>query len=300
MTVFLQLALVTASLALATQTSAPRPLAFWQAIAANGMSVPEDESAYELIVELSGHLGSPDSVLRDDYGYGIPTNWIRRQQLLSDDELRSLADLWLGNLSVGVGDMGDESVLLRSFSALNLSMLAAYDNKHPFLDEDGFNVMLEGTLIYAEQERDLRGWVKDVGWCHSAAHTADLFKFLGRSRHLQPEGQTMILEGIGIRLRNTGGYVFVHGEDDRLAAAVVSLIARGDFDLAAFRDFIQGFKRTFGGNALRDGFNVRAHAAQQNSRNFLGAVYIRLSRAGELTPDQAAARELLLAALPKR
>ena len=263
------------------------------------MAVPEDESAYALIVELSAHLGSTDSVLRNDYGNGIPASWIRRPGTLSDDELRSLIDVWLPNLAVGVGESNKDSVLLRSFSTLNLSLLVARDNRRPFLGEEDIDVLLEGVLMYIERERDVRGWVDRLGWCNSAGHTATMLKYLARSRHLRQDGQLQVLQGIAMRLRNTGGYVFVHGEDARLAAAACSVLARLDFDPRAFEEFTAGFESTFSATPYKDGLNAASHAAQQNCKNFLRALYIRLMRIEDPTPDQVVARDLTLAALPK-
>ena len=281
------------------QASEPRPRGYWQAIAESGMVLPEGESAYELIVELSAHLGSTDPVLRDDYGYGIPANWIGRQQLLSAEELRALTRLWLPNLGVEIGDSGSDSVLLRSFSALNLSLLAAHDTQHAFLEAEDFEALLEGALVYLARERDLRGWVEGLGWCHSAAHTADLLKFLARSRHLHPEGQYMLLEGIANRMRDTDGLVFVHSEDERLAAAVVSVMARKDFDTEAFAEFIDGLAQTSRAAGFGHDFDPRVFAAQQNCKNLTRALYVHLLRFEDLPPELAAARDHVRRSLNK-
>ena len=280
-----------------TRAAGERPRSYWQAIAENGMALPEGESAFELLVELSSHLGSPDPVLRDDYAYGIAAAWIQRQQLLDEVELRALVELWSSNLGVGIGEPGPDSVLLRSFSALNLSLLAAYDNQHRFLDDAAFEGLLSEALVYLERERDLRGWVPGLGWCHSAAHTADLLKFLARSEHLEPAGQFMILEGIANRLRDTDGYVFVHGEDERLAAAVVSVMAREDFDTDSFAEFLGRLAESARQPQAGADFDPVQFAGQQNSKNLARALYVHLVRAGELPSELEAARGAVLQTL---
>lgn len=62
--------------------------------------------------------------------------------------------------------------------------------------------------------RYLRGYLPDKGWLHSAAHTADLVRFLGRSRHLTVAEQKRILDVVAGKLEAP---VFVWGEDERLA-----------------------------------------------------------------------------------
>jgi hypothetical protein len=177
------LACCSASLA-AAETSQAHDKKFWRSIIQNDYRVPTGESAAALIEELSGYLGSSDPELRDEFGYDITAEWIYRDQLLSDTELRVLLAKWEKNLGAGIGKSGDDSVLLRSFSALNLSTLAALDNKKPFLVQTDFTVLLAAALDYMKFERDLRGYEPGKGWFHATAHTSDLLKFLGRSRFL--------------------------------------------------------------------------------------------------------------------
>jgi hypothetical protein len=77
---------------------------------------------------------------------------------VSASELHRLLALWTDNLRVGSGEVGTDSVLLRSFSALNLSLLAARDSRRSFLDEDECATFLSTILTYFRDERDLRGF----------------------------------------------------------------------------------------------------------------------------------------------
>jgi hypothetical protein len=47
--------------------------------------------------------------------------------------LRQVTKHWTGNLRAGLGETGTDAVLLRSFSALDLSIVAALDLETPFL-----------------------------------------------------------------------------------------------------------------------------------------------------------------------
>jgi hypothetical protein len=53
---------------------------------------------------------------------------------------------------------------------------------------------------YLAAEQDIREYAADRGWMHSAAHTADLLKFLGRSRHLDVAGQARLLNAVAQKL----------------------------------------------------------------------------------------------------
>ncbi len=80
------------------------------------------------------------------------------------------------------------------------------------------------------------GYVPEKGWAHATAHVADLLKFLARNGKMTPERQGKIVAGVAERLR-TANTVFVWGEDERMAAALLSLSNRKDFDPTGFREW---------------------------------------------------------------
>ena len=282
----------------------PRGIDFWRALAADGYVPPAGEEPLALLRELSLHLGSPDPELRDDLAYGFAVEWIHRQRLLGPDELRvlledGLADLRRGlhgrDAADGVGD-GDELALRRSFRALQLSVVAARDVAEPFLALDEFETFLEEAALYLASERDLRGWVPGLGWVHGVAHGADVLKFLGRNAKLDAAGQHRILVAVADRLTGSGDVVFTHGEDDRLAAAVVSLLARPDFSAVAFDVFLDRLAET--APAYRAGEHApEPWAALRNATAFLRALHVRLGVAADLRPDQLRARNRVLETL---
>jgi uncharacterized protein DUF2785 len=288
----------------AMQTSAEAPAAsaarahpkeFWRAIVAKDYAVPDGASPYELILELTSYLGSPDPELRDEFAYAIPAAWIYRQKLLTPAELDAFRQKWTGNLTVGIGTAQDESVLLRSFSALDLSILVALDNEKPFLEEATYEELLGAALDYLTREKDVRGFVKGSGWHHSTAHTADLLKFLGRSRHLKPADQTRILSAIAAKLSSAGS-VYAWGEDGRLARAVLSLLRREDFDSASFDRWVGGLAADWEGTWKVEPFDPNRYVAAQNGKNLVQSLFVLLSTV-DTFPARDAARDKVLAAL---
>lgn len=277
----------------ASHTGEPRPKAYWTAIVSSGYAVPEGEDPGALLVELSAHLSSRDPELRDDCGYGIAQRWILKDRRLSAADLRRLVALWSANLEVGIGESGTDSVLLRSFSALDLSLVAALDLEAPFLDQEEFDALLRAAVRYLESERDLRGWVPEVGWHHGCAHASDLLRFLARNPRLDLEDQSLLVFAVAGRASAPVETVFVHGEDDRMARALVSVIARADFDLDGFRAALEPLAAALAaGNA--GPFDPVRHGAATNSRNLLRALYVRLATAGELEGEREAARQAVL------
>jgi hypothetical protein len=211
--------------------------AFWKQIAGNKFAVPAGESITVLTRELSDLLGSPDPELRDDIAYSTLANWIYRQRIVSLEDRRALMTTWLANLKTGIGERGTDGIFRRSFSALALGVLAILDNEASYLTQTEFDRLLTAAIEYLRDERDTRGFDPAKGWMHSVAHTGDLLKFLGRNRQLRPAQQAAILAALTQKLGSVGE-VLTHGEDERLARAALSIVARPDFDETGFRTWM--------------------------------------------------------------
>jgi hypothetical protein len=267
----------------------PHDKAYWLSIARNDFKVPAGESADALVLELNQYLGSPDPQLRDDCAYSIAAAWIYRDKRLSGDTLRSLLATWTSNLGKGLGETGSDALLLRSFSALDLSTLAAFDNSKPFLDETEFASFLSAALDYLAGEKDLRGFDVQKGWMHATAHTADVLKFLGRNPRLTPPGQSRILAAIGAKIR-AAGLVFVYGENERLARAVASLVLRPDFDRRAFAAWLAALQEE-GKRLWENGpvIDPDRFPGVQNGKDLLRSLYVDLALR---SPNQPAVEEV--------
>jgi len=274
--------------------SAPttHPKSFWRDIVERRSAPPAGQPLPALLQELSGYLGSADPELRDDIGYTVLARWIYVDKVVSVEERRRLLAQWSGNLARGIGEEGTDSVFRRSFSALALGVLAALDNEAAYLDQPEFDRFLTAAIAYLRDERDLRGFDPGKGWMHSTAHTADLLKFLARSRHLQPAQQTLILGAITDKLSRAGS-VYTHGEDERLARAVLSIAARSDLDEAGFRRWAADTARP----AEAGPQTPATLAAGQNRKHLLVSLHALLSVDARNTPSMQAARAILLSAL---
>lgn len=276
------------------------PPEFWRKVKADGFAVPVGESPLPLILELSASLGSTDPEVRDGFGYEIPAHWIYEQKLLGPAELRVLLGEWRANLRSGIGETASDSVLRRSFSALNLSVLAAHDLQAPFLSQEEFDLLLSDALAYLRDERDVRGYDPPVGWRHSCAHTADLLKFLARSPRLKPADPGRVLDAVFAKVTRVGDPVYTWGEDERLARAVLSLVRRKGFDPALADSWLAGFvdlhKKAWQG-AMPDPALL---AADRNGANLLKSLLALLSQpVAEPTPAGEAVRTKVVAALAK-
>lgn len=267
--------------------------AFWRQIATDKFAVPAGTALPALLGELTEMLGSPDPEWRDDIAYTTLTQWLYRQRLVPVEDRRRLLREWTMGLRGGIGEQGTPTVLRRSFSALSLGVLAILDNEAPYLERAEFDGLLSAALEYLKNERDVRGFDATMGWLHSVAHTADLLKFLARSRHLRVDQQALILTAIAGKLRAVET-VLVDGEDERLARAVLSIAARPDFDEAAFAAWLKALspppRTTAPSSADR--------AADQNARHLLVSTFAVVS--ADTRDLSSLARALLLARLQGR
>lgn len=263
---------VLSSVALASQAHDRQ---FWEKIAAQHYAVPEGQSASSLAQELSELLASPDSELRDDLAYSILTSWIRKKEL-ADADLISLSDQWRANLKKNIGESGNDSVLLRSFSALCLSEIAARDVKSPFLGPERYHALLSDALAYLNAEHDLRGYEPKVGWIHATAHTADLLQALAENSALTLTEQEKVLNGISERLA-TANLIYTHGEQDRLALALMAIMERTDFQHQVFARWLQGMQENDRAMWKLSPIPTEEMAGYQNDTYMLEALAARLA-----------------------
>jgi Protein of unknown function (DUF2785) len=269
--------------------------AFWQSIAKNNYAVPEHESADTLATELSSLLASPDPELRDDLAYSILARWIYRDRL-SQSELINLTDKWRANLKDGLGETGTNSVLKRSFSALCLASMARREAKAQFMGEQRYHQLVSDAIVYLKAERDLRGYDAQLHWIHATAHTADLLAALAGSARLTPDESNDTLSAISARV-STAPDVFTQGEQDRLAAAVVAVIHRPQFDQPKFEQWLAGIQKE--DRDIWTNTTPQTLARYQNHTYLLQALFARMALASD-SSRMAVFKQTVLAVLKDR
>jgi hypothetical protein len=226
------------AIATSAMAAIPHDIAFWKSIVDHDFAVPAGEQVGQLALEICDLAGSPDPVLRDGCGYETLAAWVYRDHRLAPNELEALRQKLLPGMFFHIGESGNDTIFRRSFSALYMSILAAEDLKKPFLSKTSFQETVDAGLRCFAEEKDLRGYVAGKGWAHATAHVADLLKFLARNDRMFPELQKRMILAAAQRARTAGG-VFVWGEDARIAAALLSLTNRKDFDPTGFHDWFE-------------------------------------------------------------
>lgn len=249
--------------------------AFWQAIVDADFAVPEGHTAAGLTPDLLIFLGSTDIEVRDPFGYMILAHWMLRDRHYSGDELRGMAAQLVVCLSAGLGEQDTDSVFLRSFSILILSLIIHRDNQQPFFNEIEVKNLHRWAIEYFAAEQDLRGYVPGKGWAHAVAHTADMFKLLARSRHLDAVDLESILTAIADKMLLPVTHLYVHSEDERLVSAIIEIVKRERLDWDTWKPWLERFvawKKSW----EEGDFVPTIHAPWLNSKNLLRSLYFRL------------------------
>jgi hypothetical protein len=248
---------------------------FWKSIADSDFAVPPGHTASELSTELLDYLRDPDPVLRDEFGYTILTMWLTRG-VLSDAEAREMLTRWTADLDYKIGEQHTDSVIVRSFAALMLSILIYRDNQTAYLTDEEYRSILDKAIGYLAAEKDLRGYDAGKGFMHSCAHTSDILKFAARSKRAEAADLERILDAISAKVTTQSGYVYIHSEDVRMAMAVMDVLKKNSLSreqLAAFVSKLAAVKTLAPEGAP---FQIPVHSAFMNTRNLMRSLYFRI------------------------
>lgn len=249
---------------------------FWRAICATDYTVPDGEDVWALTQELLTYLGNPDPEVRDDFAYSLIATWTIRG-LLNHEHLRAITRQLLPNLTQGVGEFRGDRVLLRSFSALVLSIMAYGEFKTPYLTHEEYVGLVSALCAYLKAEIDLRGYDATVGWIHTTAHTADWIKFLARSPQATLETHRALLMVIADKLLIPTAHVYTHNEDQRMALATMDLLKRDILTPDDLSAFIQRLLKVHDMGTNTTSFDPTIHATGMNVKQYLRAIYVLLT-----------------------
>lgn len=258
---------------------------FWISAAQDDYQVPEGYTLENLTDIIFSYLSSTDPELRDDIAYIVYANWLKRN-MFSSEVIRLHVDKLLANLDKGIGEVESDTVFLRAFSILLLAEIVHNDNKQPLLDRSYVKKILEKGIWYLGAEKDPRGYVPVKGWAHALAHTADLMLVLARNRFIDAGDLWSMLSTISNKIVHATNHIYIHGEDERLAAAVVEILRRDAISLNQVDAWANSFTEPDGKDWIRASMDEGKNSAFQNSRNLLRSLYFALIKENEEFPER--------------
>lgn len=248
---------------------------YWQEILSTGLAVPNDRPLGDLTAELTIMLGSPDPEQRDGTAYPALATWIDRG--VYDDLLSGLGDGMAAGLTVGLGEVGTDSVFRRSFSVLALAECLARDNVKLLLPSARVFDWGDRVASWFLRERDTRGYVPGKGWAHAIAHGADAIGILAQSPYFATNELTVFLDVLADRLLMRDSDLLVAGETDRMAAATMQILRRNVISLKVLEPWI--FRIAAGANPFGSSGEHDPYQLAGNAQAFLRSLHVQLTLA---------------------
>ena len=183
-----------------------------------------DLNKIDLTYSLIENIGDKDGFIRDGLVYPVLAHLLH-DNVLEKEELIKIARLLISDqyLFYDINNEEEYSVLKRSFTLLQLAILVYKHNSDKSLSDEVVHDIALSFGKYFELESDLRGYDELVGWCHSIAHSADLFTQLFKSEVLSSESIAVMLELIRDKFIRKD-YQFVSDEDERMVNALEVVI----------------------------------------------------------------------------
>jgi hypothetical protein len=265
---------------------------YWERVRASGFRLPEDRPLDDLTTELVRMLGDPDPDVRDGLAYPVLATWIGEG--VYDDLLTGFGDGIAEGLFVGLGEDGTDSVLRRSFCALLLAETVLREQVARVVHSDAVFRWGDRAASWLVRERDLRGYIEGRGWAHSIAHGADLVAALARSQHFGKLELTVLLDVVADRLLTPTQYRLTHGEDDRLAFAVMTVLHRNLITIELLEPWVERLAAALVMPEHAEGSEGEPttpewpSAVAFNTASFLRELHLQLAlgvRGGESTQD---------------
>ena len=248
-----------------------------QAIRENNWQLPKEMKADAYALELYDLLGELDSELRDDLALSLITRLTEGEKLSKDTCRELLARSQRDGIFDRIEEAEGNGIFKRSFALLVIAILVEDHVKshRAWMRKDRFIELIENLVRYAEEELDLRGYVKDSGWAHSTAHLADVFAELAACKELN-ESQTKQIFHASLKRMAVQDYVYIHGEDERMAKAACALVKHQKIQFLDWEEILVE-EMTGIDDSLPGYLRVQK---QENAKIFLRSLLARIQRLG--------------------
>ncbi len=229
------------------------------------------EAYYEVALEMMESIGVLDPELRDKLIYTTFYHWIVDGRF-AVEQLKDLLNISLKNLNLHheVNDQEEHQVFKRTFSILIVALILYKHRSDKFLCEETLYKVKNMVVEYMLMEKDLRGYVKEYGWAHSAAHTADALDELIQCDCFKDSDFMDILNSIKTKVC-VGNYVYIDEEDERMVTVVENCIKAKNLNSSKIISWLKDFKIENRSNRTVEYYHLKV-----NIKHFLRSLYFRL------------------------
>ena len=260
-----------------------------RSIVDNDFKPLESPTPREFVHHFYKFLGSTDPELRDELIFSVMANWIYKG-VYTQEDIYKIAETLVQDEYIlnGIGRENDDSVFVRSATALQLWAIIVTQKKKNFIPFNIIGTIFEKTMRLLQEEVDYRTYVSNKGWANSISHTANILLELVQLPEMKKPWILMIMNSICDKVLQPG-FRFPGDEIDHLAAPVAEILLR---EILLEEEILPCFEKMkiqphFHGQDPENFFRLI------NVRNFLRAVYFYLLD----VPDKPRQRDIVLLAL---
>lgn len=227
----------------------------------------------DIYLDMLAHIGSADSVLRDDLIYQGFYHLLNKD-VLSKKQMFDLLSEILKLIMYKIGNR-DQSIFTRTFAMLVLVEIIKKDTTEDFLSDEQLNDIFYRLIDYIGKEQDLRGYIKEMGWAHALAHCSDAVDAVVRHSKFSASQKILLGKALLEKICDRH-YIYSHSEDERVATPVIGLIR---FGMLSLDDIVNLF------DAIHDDEITHENLIMTNKKVFLRTLYFRLRHHGYESTD---------------
>ncbi|WP_157800284.1 DUF2785 domain-containing protein [Sporolactobacillus pectinivorans] len=254
----------------------------------NAYRLPNELSELEAVQLVMCSLRSPDGELRDALGYTILSKWLLEKHFLDSDQLKEILGQATSEnmLYFKIGESGNDSVFLRTFSSLLIALILFRDNQDKFLTKVEFRETMNQLIHYCKLEKDYRSFVEGKGWAHAPAHMSDALDECVRSRFVGFDECRILWDGLQTLLQNAP-FVFDAEEDERIAIPALAMV---EFKKVSAADLLEWLKKI----DIQDSAEVPVYSVvnrvnltkRVNMKHFIRCLYMRMKEKSLLKKEE--------------
>lgn len=260
-----------------------------RSIVENGFEIPTSITPRECLPLFYKYIGSKDAELRDDLIFSVMANWIYKG-VYTQEQIYKIADTLVQDDFIfnGLGLEKDDSVFIRSSSALQLWALIVTHKKKNFLPFNTIAAIFEKSLRVLKEEVDYRSYVEGAGWANSISHTANILFELVQLPEIKKSMIIEIIKAICEKVKQPG-FLFQGDETEFLATSLAEVMLQEILLEEEITEILKTLKIQphFHGQKPEDFFRLI------NVRDFLRATYFFMLD----YPDKRRQRDIILIAL---